>query len=72
MWLGYLKMVDMTSIKNKYSLLFILSVIVFQAAIILYPGWREDDDDFFLIRLKSNLFGNSHDRFSFENPSELN
>ena len=46
----------MISIKNKYSLLFILSVFVFQAAIILYPGWREDDAAFFLIRLKSNLF----------------
>ena len=62
----------MISIKNKYILLFILSVFVFQAAIILYPGWREDDAAFFLIRLKYNLFGNALDRFSFENPSELN
>jgi hypothetical protein len=62
----------MISIKNKYSLLFILSVFVFQAAIILYPGWREDDAAFFLIRLKSYLFENALDRFSFENPSELN
>ena len=60
----------MISIKNKYSLLFILSVFVFQAAIILYPGWREDDAAFFLIRLKNNLFGNALDRFSFENPSD--
>ena len=60
----------MISIKNKYSLLFILSVFVFQAAIILYPGWREDDAAFFLIRLKYNLFGNALDRFSFENPSD--
>ena len=60
----------MISIKNKYSLLFILSVFVFQAAIILYPGWREDDAAFFLIRLKNNLFGNALDGFSFENPSD--
>ena len=60
----------MISIKNKYSLLFILSVFVFQAAIILYPGWLVDDTAFFLIRLKSNLFGNALDRFSFENPSD--
>ena len=60
----------MISIKNKYSLLFILSVFVFQAAIILYPGWREDDAVVFLIRLKNNLFGNALDRFSFENPSD--
>ena len=60
----------MISIKNKYSLLFILSVFVFQAAIILYPGWREDDAAVFLIRLKNNLFGNALDRFSLENPSD--
>ena len=60
----------MISIKNKYSLLFILSVFVFQAAIILYPGWREDDAAFFLIRLKYNLFGNALDRFSLDNPSD--
>jgi len=60
----------MISIKNKYSLLFILSVFVFQAVIILYPGWREDDAAFFLIRLKNNLFGNALDRFSLDNPSE--
>ena len=60
----------MISIKNKYSLLFILSVFVFQAAIILYPGWREDDAVVFLIRLKNNLFGDALDRFSFENPSD--
>ena len=60
----------MISIKNKYSLLFILSVFVFQAAIILYPGWLVDDTAFFLIRLKNNLFGNALDRFSFENPSD--
>ena len=60
----------MISIKNKYSLLFILSVFVFQATIILYPGWLVDDTAFFLIRLKSNLFGNALDRFSFENPSD--
>ena len=62
----------MISIKNKYSLLFILSVFVFQTAIILYPGWREDDVALFLIRLKYNLFGNAIYGFSFENPSELN
>ena len=60
----------MISIKNKYSLLFILSVFVFQAAIILYPGWREDDAAFFLNRLKNNLFGNALDRFSLDNPSD--
>ena len=60
----------MISIKNKYSLLFILSVFVFQAAIILYPGWREDDAAFFLIRLKYNLFGNALDRFSLDYPDE--
>ena len=60
----------MISIKNKYSLLFILSVFVFQAAIILYPGWREDDAALFLIRLKYNLFGNALDRFSLDNPSD--
>ena len=60
----------MISIKNKYSLLFILSVLVFQSAIILYPGWLVDDTAFFLIRLKNNLFGNALDRFSFENPSD--
>ena len=60
----------MISIKNKYSLLFILSVFVFQTAIILYPGWREDDAALFLIRLKYNLFGNALDRFSLDNPSD--
>jgi len=60
----------MISIKNKYSLLFILSVFVFQTAIILYPGWREDDVALFLIRLKYNLFGNAIDRFSLDNPSD--
>ena len=60
----------MISIKNKYSLLFILSVFVFQAAIILYPGWREDDVALFLIRLKYNLFGNAIDGFSLDNPSD--
>ena len=60
----------MISIKNKYSLLFILSVFVFQTAIILYPGWREDDVALFLIRLKYNLFGNAIDGFSLDNPSE--
>ena len=60
----------MISIKNKYSLLFILSVFVFQAAIILYPGWREDDAAFFLNRLKNNLFGNAIYGFSLDNPSD--
>ena len=60
----------MISIKNKYSLLFILSVFVFQTAIILYPGWREDDVALFLIRLKYNLFGNAIDGFSLDNPSD--
>jgi hypothetical protein len=60
----------MISIKNKYSLLFILSVFVFQAAIILYPGWREDDAAFFLIRLKNNLFGDAIGGFSLDNPSD--
>ena len=58
----------MITIKNKYSLLFILSVFVFQTAIILYPGWREDDVALFLIRLKYNLFGNVLDGFSFKIP----
>jgi hypothetical protein len=31
------------------------SIFVFQAAIILYPGWREDDAAFFLIRLKKYI-----------------
>ena len=62
----------MISIKNKFSLWLIFSILLFQSAIILYPGWLVDDTAFFLIRLKNNLFGNALDRFSFENPSELN
>ena len=42
----------MISIKNKYSLLLILSVFVFQAAIILYPGWLVDDTAFFSNKVK--------------------
>ena len=37
----------MISIRNKYSLLFIFSIFLFQSAIILYPGWRVDDAAFF-------------------------
>ena len=60
----------MISIKNKYSLLFILSFFVIQAAIILFPGWREDDASFFLNQLKNNLFGNAIYGFNLDNLSE--
>ena len=60
----------MISIKNTYSLWFIFSVFLFQAVIILYPGWLVDDAAFFLFRLKNNLFGDAIDRFSLENASE--
>ncbi len=60
----------MISNKNKYILLFILSFFVFQAAIILFPGWREDDAVFFLNQLKNNLFGNAIYGFNLDNTSE--
>jgi len=60
----------MTSIRNKYSLWFIYTIIVFQVTIILFPGWREDDVAFFLIRLKHYLFGNAIDGFSLNNQTE--
>jgi|GEM_PF-2896311 len=60
----------MIPINNKYSLWFIFSVFLFQAAIILYPGWRVDDAAFFLFRLKDNLFGAAIGGFSLENPSD--
>ncbi len=60
----------MISIKNKFSFSLIFSILLFQSAIILYPGWLVDDAAFFLIRLKYNLFGNALDRFSLDYPDE--
>ena len=60
----------MISIKNKFSLWLIFSILLFQSAIILYPGWLVDDAAFFLIRLKYHLFGNAIDGFSLDNPSD--
>ena len=60
----------MISNNKKYILFFILSVFVFQAAIILYPGWREDDAAHFLFRLKNDLFGNAIYGFNLDNSSD--
>ena len=60
----------MTPIKSKYEFWIIFSILLFQSAIILYPGWRVDDTAFFLFRLKNNLFGNVIGGFSLDNPSE--
>jgi len=60
----------MISIKNKYSLWFVFSVFLFQATIILYPGWLVDDAALFLIRLKENLFGHAIGGFSLDMPSD--
>ena len=55
---------------KKYILFFILSFFVLQAAIILFPGWREDDAAFFLNQLKNNLFGNAIYWFNLDNSSD--
>jgi hypothetical protein len=60
----------MISINNKYSLWFVFSVFLFQATILLYPGWLVDDAALFLIRLKENLFGHANGGFSLDMPSD--
>ena len=60
----------MSHISKKYTILIFCIILVFQSSIILYPGWREDDVLYFLIRLKQDIFGNALNGFTLVVNSE--